>query len=43
MGQNELRSPIMKAALLLRALTVCLLVVSLPGAPATAQEKLGEK
>jgi NitT/TauT family transport system substrate-binding protein len=30
----------MKAALLLRALTVCLLVGSLPGAPATAQEKL---
>jgi NitT/TauT family transport system substrate-binding protein len=28
------------AALLLRALTVCLLVGSLPGAPATAQEKL---
>src|SRR5437773_3522960 len=40
MGQNEPRSPIMKAALLLRALTVCLLVGSLPGAPATAQEKL---
>jgi NitT/TauT family transport system substrate-binding protein len=30
----------MKAALLLRALTVCLLVGSAPGAPATAQEKL---
>jgi len=30
----------MTAALLLRALTVCLLVGSLPGAPATAQEKL---
>jgi NitT/TauT family transport system substrate-binding protein len=30
----------MKAALLLRALTVCLLAGSLPGAPATAQEKL---
>src|SRR5437016_11258884 len=40
MGQNEPRSPIMKAALLLRALAVCLLVGSLLGAPATAQEKL---
>ena len=33
----------MKAALLLRALMVCLLVGSFPGAPATAQEKPGEK
>src|SRR5437763_7506451 len=43
MGQNQPRSPIMKAALLLRALTVGLLMVSLPGAPATAQDKPGEK
>jgi NitT/TauT family transport system substrate-binding protein len=33
----------MRAALLLRALTACLLVGSLPGAPATAQEKPGDK
>jgi NitT/TauT family transport system substrate-binding protein len=33
----------MRAALLLRALTVCLLVGSLPGVPAAAQEKVGEK
>ena len=31
------------AALLLRALTVCLLLGSLPGAPATAQQQPGEK
>src|SRR4051812_30531417 len=43
MSQNEPRSPIMRAALLLRALTACLLVGSLPGAPATAQEKPGDK
>jgi len=39
MGQNEPRSPIMKAAWLLRALTACLLVGSLAGPPAAAQSK----
>jgi NitT/TauT family transport system substrate-binding protein len=33
----------MRAAVLLRALTVCLLAGSLAGTPATAQEKAGEK
>ncbi|HEY4988130.1 MAG TPA: ABC transporter substrate-binding protein [Bradyrhizobium sp.] len=33
----------MRPAHLLRALTVCLLVGSLPGVPATAQDKLGDK
>src|SRR5450631_2114064 len=33
----------MRAAFLLRALTVCLLVGSLPGLPATAQEKPSER
>jgi NitT/TauT family transport system substrate-binding protein len=43
MGQNQSRSPIMKAAHLLRALTACLLLGSLVGTPATAQSKPDEK
>src|SRR6185437_9270902 len=42
MGQNERRSPIMKAALRLRALTAGFFVVLLAAAPASAQDKAGE-
>src|SRR5215510_158487 len=40
MGQNKPRSPIMRAAHLLQALTAGLLAANLAGAPAAAQEKL---
>src|SRR5271154_6611308 len=43
MGQNERRSPIMKASLLLRTLTAGFLVVVLAAMPAAAQDKAQDK